>query len=128
VTNIGDDQQPISDGKGRRLVIIFVCAGLFLGMAKIVRFVGDRRVAHEVTRIRQRASTVRVEPSSLLPSAFGSGPDPIDEALATDATTSEIRSLGTSWCATLEVQRLISKRLIYFTISASGQLVETVNC
>jgi hypothetical protein len=118
----------MSDGKGRRLVIIVVLVALVFGTTTVVQFVGDRRVTHEVARIRQRASTVRIEPVSLFPSGFGGAADPIAEALATDATTSEVKGLGASWCATLAVQRLLSKRSVYFTISASGQLVETANC
>jgi hypothetical protein len=106
-----------------RIIVVFVA--LVVGTTTIVRFVGNRRVTHEVARIRQRASTVRVEPASLLSSAFGGGTDPIAAALDTDATTSEIKGLDSSWCATLEVQRLLSKRSVYFMISASGQLVET---
>lgn len=128
VTNADDGEQRLSAGKGRRLVIIVVCAALVVGTTKIVRFVGNRRVAHEVARIRQRASTARVEPALLLSPASGGGTDPIAEALATDATTREIHGLDASWCAQLEVQRLISKRSVYFMISASGQLVETANC
>lgn len=112
VTNAEDEAQRLSAGKGRRLVIIVVCATLVSGTTTIVRFVGDRRVAHEVGRIRQRASTVRVEPASLFSTAFGGGTDPIAEALATDATTREIQGLEASWCAKLEVQRLISKRSV----------------
>jgi hypothetical protein len=118
----------MSDGKGRRLVIIVVLVALVFGTTTIVRFVGDRRVTHEVAGIRQRAVTARVEPASLLSSAFDAAADPIAAALATDATTSEIRRLGASWCAALEVQRLLSKRSVYFMITASGQLVETANC
>jgi hypothetical protein len=80
----------MSDGKGRRLVIIVVLVALVFGTTTIVRFVGDRRVAHEVARIRQRAVTARVEPASFLSSAFDAAADPIAAALATDATTSEI--------------------------------------
>jgi hypothetical protein len=128
VTNADDGEQRLSDGKGRRLVVIVVFVALALGTTTIVRSVGDRRVTHEVARIRQRASTVRVEPASLLSSVFGGAADPIAEALATDATTSEINGLDASWCAALEVQRLLSKQSVYFTITASGQLVETTNC
>jgi hypothetical protein len=124
----GDAEQRISDGKGRRLVIIVVFVALVFGTTKVVRFVGDRRVADEVARIRRRASTARVEPASLLAGAFGGAADPIAAALATDATTSEIQRPDLSWCAALEVQRLLSKRSVYFLISASGQLVETANC
>jgi hypothetical protein len=128
VTNAGDAEQRLSDGKGRRLVIIVVCAALIIGTTTLVQFVGDRRVTHEVARIRERASTVRVEPASLFSSAVGSAADPIAEALATDATTREIKGQGASLCAALEVQRLLSKRSVYFRISASGQLQETANC
>lgn len=128
MTNAGDAEQRLSDGKGRRLVIIFVFVALVFGTTRIVQFVGDRRVTHEVARIRQRASTARVEPASLLSSAFSGAEDPIAEALATNATTIEIRGLGASPCATLEVRRLLSKRSVYFRISPSGQLQETANC
>jgi hypothetical protein len=128
VTNADDGEQRLSDGKGRRLAIIVVFVALVLGTTTILRSVGDRRVTHEVDRIRLSASTVRIEPASLLSSAFDGAADPIAEALATDATTSEIKGLDASLCAALEVQRLLSKQSVYFTITASGQLVETTNC
>jgi hypothetical protein len=127
VTNADDEEQRLSDGKGRRLAIIVVFVALALGTTTIVRSVGDRRVTHEVDRIRLSA-TARIEPASLLSSAFDGAADPIAAALATDATTSEIKGLDASLCAALEVQRLLSKQSVYFTITASGQLVETTNC
>ena len=122
-----EDARTTTDRR-RRLVIVFVVAGLVVGASVIVGTIGDRRVDAEVARIRLAAQTAEVNPATYAFSAMKSGPDPVVTALGTDATLAGLQRPDNLWCFSLRVERLLSHRTVHFVLALDGTFTETATC
>ena len=114
-------------GRIKRLWVIIGVAAIGLLMVMAVGAIGSRRVDAEVSRIRAAAADAVVDPVSIVEAAYGSSPDPIADALGTDARELTQQD-GLQWCAWIEVNRLASTRSLYFEIEANGDVVEVERC
>ena len=115
-------------GRRRRLVIIVVVAAVLVIGGSVPLTIGQRRVDREVTRIRAAATTAKVDPAQFLFAMTHDVVDPVDVALGTDADVSAVQGNDRSWCVTLEVTRLLSKRSVFFTVADDGALTEAAGC
>lgn len=122
------DRATERQGRRRRLAIIVVVAVVVLGAGAVVQTIGGRRVDAEVSRVRTAARTATVDYGAFVFAMMNAVPDPMATALQTDADVSAVQGLDQSWCLTLEVTRLLSKRSVFFALGHGGALTEVAGC
>lgn len=82
----------------------------------------------EAADIRQAASTANVDPAAYLFAAMNPAPDPVATALGTDGEVSGYQQPDNSWCLTVTVSRLLSRRSLHFSLGLDGAFSEVAAC
>jgi hypothetical protein len=125
---------PEQDQRARRkrLVIIIGLGALVVLCVGALSVVGSRRVDDGVDDgvddLRRAASAANVDPSVIAISAYGTGSDPVSEALGSDRVVSLQEQTNNRWCVETHVSALLSSQTVYFVIDEAGRFVETAGC
>jgi hypothetical protein len=121
---------PEQDQRARRkgLVIIIGLGALVVIGVGALSVVGSRRVDDGVDDLRRAASAANVDPSVIAISAYGTGSDPVSEALGSDRVVSLQEQTNNRWCVETHVSALLSSQTVYFVIDEAGRFVETAGC
>jgi len=116
-------------GRRKRLRIILAIAAVAVIVAVTISIVGSRQVDSDIAKVREKADSATIDPSTIAFESYGADDNSVADALGVDPTALMLQQdPSNQWCVTVKISQLTSSQSVYFNVSDNGVLSEIDNC